>query len=90
MVIVALIQYSLTRTDNRLACQGLLVRPMTALVTPVEVLPAEPGHDYRATYCLDGQYDHLQINAASHYEVWLIVKRSYPMACVVAILLVTI
>jgi hypothetical protein len=63
---------------------------MTLLVTPVEVLPAEPGHDYQATYRLDGQVSRLLVSAGSYYEVWLIVKRSYPMASIVAILLVAI
>jgi hypothetical protein len=63
---------------------------MTALTVPVEVLPAEPNNDYQATYRLDGEVSQLNINAASYYEVWLIVKRTYPMASVVAILLVAI
>lgn len=63
---------------------------MTVLTTPVEVLPADPGRDYQARYCLDGRVAELQVSAASHYEVWLIVKRTYPMASVMAILLVTI
>lgn len=63
---------------------------MTALTVPVEVLPAESNSDYQATYRLDGEVSQLNVNAASYYEVWLIVKRTYPMASVVAILLVTI
>ena len=63
---------------------------MTVLTVPVEVLPPEPNSDYRATYRLDGEVSQLSINAASYYEVWLIVKRTYPMASVVAILLVAI
>ena len=59
-------------------------------MTPVEVLPAKPNSDYRATYRLDGEVSKLNVNAASYYEVWLIVKRTYPMASVVAILLVTV
>lgn len=63
---------------------------MTVLTFPVEVLPAKPNSDYRATYRLDGRVRGLNVNAASYYEVWLIVKRTHPMAAVVAILLVTI
>jgi hypothetical protein len=61
---------------------------MTASLTPVEVLPAEPGRNYQARFCVDGDVHQLRVNAASYYEVWLIVKRNYPMASVVAILLV--
>lgn len=63
---------------------------MTIPISPVEVLPAERGHDYQARYRIDGNVRQLRVNAASYYEVWLIVKRTYPMASVVAILLVTI
>lgn len=63
---------------------------MTIPTTPVEVLPAGPGRDYQARYCLDGRVSELKVIAASHYEVWLIVKRTYPMASVMAILLVVI
>lgn len=63
---------------------------MAIPLTPVEVLPAEPGRDYQARYRIDGHVRQLRVNAASYYEVWLIVKRTYPMASVVAILLVTI
>lgn len=63
---------------------------MTVLAVPTEVLPAEPNNDYQATYRLDGRVSRLGVNAASYYEVWLIVKRTYPTASVVAILLVTI
>lgn len=63
---------------------------MTIPISPVEVLPAEPGRDYKARYRIDGRVRQLQVNAASYYEVWLIVKRTYPAASVVAILLVTI
>jgi hypothetical protein len=63
---------------------------MSTVITPVEVLPAEPGRDFQATYRLDGDVRRLNVLAASHYEVWLIVKRIYPTASVVAILLVVV
>lgn len=63
---------------------------MTVPTVPVEVLPAADRSDYQATYRLDGRVSQLGVSAASYYEVWLIVKRTYPMASVVAILLVTV
>ena len=63
---------------------------MVTMVTPVEVLPAEPCQDFQATYRLDGDVRRLNVAAASHYEVWLIVKRIYPTTSVVAILLVAV
>lgn len=63
---------------------------MTVFTIPAQVLPAEPDSDYQAIYRLDGRVSRLDVNAASYYEVWLIVKRMHPMASVVAILLVAI
>jgi hypothetical protein len=49
-----------------------------------------PQFCFEARYRLHGQSLVTRIKAGSPYEVWLIVKNTYPMACIVSILAATI
>jgi hypothetical protein len=47
-------------------------------------------HLFEARYRLHGQSMLTRVKAGSTYEVWLIVKSLYPMACITSILASTI